>query len=1247
MADNLPHNPDKGDADTSQDTPKPSGPLPEGGAKSDSEALGQSELDALISSLKSGETGEEPVIEASVPAEPAQLPSDMLDESDMDALIASIMNDQDADAIEVPEDAIKQTAETRSAGLGAEPSGDKTAGPPQLIEQEELDALIEEARARFASEDAAAGAEGRISEDLSRALDEESALQGGSGAEDIVSRRNPEEMAASALLTQEELDELFASQEGTQEPEKPESSSTTDAPEDAPPPAEQAAAPEAASPLLSQDDLDSLLAEMDASPETGERETATAGAAEANANMALGQSEMDALIRQMTGDVPEESQETSDEEVTDQADMDTLLAQVDKTLAEDDDALSDKVGEELKSQVIRQDAEDPAPGDVAPPRDDAAEGVESLTDEELDSVLAGEDGEEPLDAQTLDTVLPESEAETADMDAVLSGSGEESPEAAEVGDDERERSAAKARRPEPDPDALAAAVPEESNTAPGVGSENLAAAGTVQEGRTDTDEAAQEAIDALINKPRTAPAQEDVEAVEATPRPPAPEPAVEEEIESPAPVKRRRTRRFSRPRLPRVPLAKLGSSLAAGLVFGLACYFFLSNYETRRPGLAVPDVTKTQDLERLVERARTLMAAEDFESAWHLLEGPVRQAPPSPLRTEAELLRIEAAYRSLPPRPPQFDVELVNSYIDNFLLHGDSHSDAPKVLEWKADLYERAGIPHAAYDIYAQILRRYGDASAPSALFQAGRLAFETERYHDAAQHLERLVTAHAGSPHAPEGRLLLGRALSRTGRQAEGEALLRRVADANVHNALGARAHTVLARMAFDEGDYDNAIALLRRRLESGATSEGNDEVLLLLSESYRAANQRQEAQDALRDIIRFFPDAPAAPQAYIDLSELLEQAGRRDDALRMVLEAAQRHAGNPDVLLQYARMRERAGDSRGAAEALVAAEEAGAADPQVLLTAGNLFLHAGYSREAEDTFQQLTAAFPGTPQAIAGNVALAQIAAEQGEAGRAMQLMDDMARLAQNTPQETEVLLALGDLCQGLGLQQRAAQAYRDAATTSSEPEVLARAAMALYSAGAWAEGNEVARRVEPDRLTEATAFAFLMEHGHAMLRADSRRGMELMERAWGAYPEQRNLEAAERLVDACLALDRLEAAIAVAEGLFEKITPANVEIIQRIAVSCADYAMRHEDHDTAVALYQRVLSISPRETEALQWARFQLANALHAQGHDAESRPLLESVAGSVSPWASEAQLRLDYLDLHQRMRHGDVPMPATEG
>ena len=110
-------------------------------------------------------------------------------------------------------------------------------------------------------------------------------------------------------------------------------------------------------------------------------------------------------------------------------------------------------------------------------------------------------------------------------------------------------------------------------------------------------------------------------------------------------------------------------------------------------------------LENAMNRAKACVTAEDYKSALKIISDPIASAPPSPLRSEAQFVRAEAAYRLLPHKPTKFAMELVDSYIETFIADAPGHPRTSEALQWKAGIFERAGVPYAAHDTYERILR--------------------------------------------------------------------------------------------------------------------------------------------------------------------------------------------------------------------------------------------------------------------------------------------------------------------------------------------------------------------------------------------------------------------------------------------------------------------------------------------------------------------------------------------------------------
>jgi len=1244
--------------------------------------VSQDEIDKLIA--ESGQLKKKKTLKINVPARPItprdKRPalSQSLTQEDLDALIASMAEEQDSQPIEIdaPPEPVEDDSEkaldqsgmdSLIAGIQAEETGPEAEPAPEAQEeeleetlsQEQLDTLF--AAAPESVEDVPEAAPEPGEADSEAALDQGDmdALIADlkTGVPEAQPEEEPREEELGRKLDQSELDALLTTDAGEQlKPElDAEAAETAEAPGDS------------GAILLTQEDLDRMTAEAEERI-SAEEETKPEKAEEPESPL-IDQEDMDALLSQiMPSDTEEEAEPEPEQAVEPDSEISQSLSQEDmdalfQTMTAD--AASEKPQTETVEEQIDETVTQDVPADIPPAGDDVAEdSVATLTEDDLNELLAGKDSEDALDAKHIDdTVLPQKEEEIgADMDVTLDTQGDTAAQLSDadlegiLGSNELDLNAA----PEPESEAAGPAdadesldsVPEQSpaeageDVDEGIGEENLAAAGTVQESDID-DAALAEQIEG-ITKDKEQPEELEAPAPAATEseKPPLEqdEAVLSAVVATQAPKKQKKKEvSLSLPEISPHIMAKAGLSIAAGLVFALVSYFVLSNLQTRSPGLAVPGAEKTHGLENAMQRAKACVTAEDYKSALEIISVPIASAPPSPLRSEAQFVRAEAAYKLLPHKPTKFAMELVDSYIETFIADAPGHPGTSEALQWKAEIFARAGVPYAAHDTYERILRDYpGVKNKPMILFNAGRNALEIGRTRDAIARLQELQDAYPASRLAAEGKLLLGKALIKNNDVEAGQNLLIHAANANLSNRFGAQATSMLADISFDEGDYEGGIKILEKRLESPITDRGNDEILLMLAKGYQATGQHEAAANTLRDLIRFYPETKNAPEAYLKLSESLEQLGGRDDALRIAAEAAQRFPGNPDVLLQYAQLRERAGDAFGAADVLLAADKTGADKPQILLTAARQLQKAGEYTQAEQILRDLQKRYPGTPQTIEGNTELAKIIFERGDIAPALQLMEEMAALAAHTPQENETLVPLGRMYQQLGLSNKAADVYRNIAANSADPKLLAISAMAILDAGNISEGLEIARRINAANLEPQTAYPFLTQYGRSLLRTQPAQGVALMEKAHNDYPGQRSISDAMALLETYLAMNEDTKAESLIDALAAEATPATSEDFRASALLFADHSFKKGEYARAEKAYDMAINASVRETSLQQWAGYQKANTLLMQGRNDESLPILKRIAGSSSPWVDDAQLKLDYLDLNGRVT-GNVPGP----
>lgn len=895
-----------------------------------------------------------------------------------------------------------------------------------------------------------------------------------------------------------------------------------------------------------------------------------------------------------------------------------------------------------------------APGDSRGPgvqpaageREPAPPKTKPLLDrDEVEAILAGADRDDSLDSTDLDAaVLLNQDEGGADMDRVLLGSG--LPEGAadidaviggarpgegdvaidETGITPPAVSPKAQGGPQPAGAASARADAVSSADVPDlVGSENLAAAVPA------TGEVAVPAADDLAR-----------ELAEIPPRVPEVEPEPSEARQLPG------RWRFRPPITPAFPpalaeairrnLPKLVASLAAGALCGLSTFVFLSMHPVRSPdtrgGLA-----RTYDLRQGVQEARNLVELGEYSEALKRLDGLIAQAPEGAERADAEFLRIVATYKTLPEHVPPGRAQALRAEIDAFVREAPLNPAVAEALRLKGNLYDREDDPYAARGVYNRILTELGNPSnLDQVLLDVGKTALKLKRYDEAAGLFRRLIDQFPGSSLAGQAKLLLGDAYVAAGQRDAGREVYRQMAKEQPGTRLGAQAYVRLGEMAFNEGRYEEAIKLLEDRLGAATTVEGNDEVYLFLAKAYRDTGHLDKAERILRELLDFFPKSDLTPEALVTLSMVLDKEGMRPEAVAVAMQAAQRYPENAEVLRAYSQLLAAAGEPARAAQALVAASAAGAGDPRLLLDAGRKFRQANQLDQARETLEQLVAEFPGDPAAIEAGIELARLACEQGKAGQAIRRLEDLALVSQGKPGRVPVFLALGKMCQDIGLGERAEQIFEEVAASSTDPAQLAQAAIGLLDAGATDCGLEVANRVDVATLPEAVAYALLEKHGEALLRANSEAAIAKLEQAYHSHPAQRAPEGDDALLKAYLVTGQSAKARALVMDLdtLVKQDPLQAPRLQRASILWGDYLYEKGDFQAAQEAYLMAANVATGSQADEDWARLQEANALLQQDDFEKSAPLFDQVAASKSTWSDLAKLRADYARTEQRLR-----------
>ena len=258
------------------------------------------------------------------------------------------------------------------------------------------------------------------------------------------------------------------------------------------------------------------------------------------------------------------------------------------------------------------------------------------------------------------------------------------------------------------------------------------------------------------------------------------------------------------------------------------------------------------------------------------------------------------------------------------------------------------------------------------------------------------------------------------------------------------------------------------------------------------------------------------------------------------------------------------------------------------------------------------------------------------------------DLATASSGKPQHLPVLVAMGRMYRDLGIREQVVEIYAAIAGFTTEPALLAQAAVALVDAGATHEGLAVAKRIQTALLDDAAAYELLMAHGRALLDVDPRQAVDRMEEAHEAYPAQRTADGDQRLLEAYLAVGntaRARALVMDIETLVRR-SPVDAPRLAKAANVWADYLYARGDFRGAADAYAQAIKADLSGSPDLPWVQYQRGNALFELADFEESARLFDTVAASkVKPWAEQASLMAEHVRLEQRLR--GLPVTPRDG
>jgi tetratricopeptide (TPR) repeat protein len=796
-------------------------------------------------------------------------------------------------------------------------------------------------------------------------------------------------------------------------------------------------------------------------------------------------------------------------------------------------------------------------------------------------------------------------------------------------------------------DALLGAAGEEQPQ-PDVGAENLAAAASTEPVK---EQSIHDDLDPLFEHGD----QEREESAEDESAP-VPEPVVEAAREAPVPHRPKPSFNWSAFLQQNAP--RMTASLAAGLLVGITTFLMLNTIRMRHVDPAELARGHVSELALALAQARDLMDQDAYLRAAAVLDGPLSRANAGEVRDAAEFVYLEARFRGLQPAfgTPNFE-ELVRD-IDDIVSRVPNHPRAPEALYWKAKLYEASDLTRAANDVYANIISNYSDMQGFDViLVEAAGLNLKIREPRQTAAYMQRLLLNYPDSPLAGEARLLLGDAYAQAGMYDDARTLYVRTAQAGSDAASRNAGIQRLGKLAFSQGNYDAAVRELANYLRTATTTEGSDEVYLMLAQAYREQGDLEMARNTLMDLLNFLPESDVTPRAYVAITDVYEALGERKQAMRMARQGAVMFPDNPVTLENKGRMLGLSGNPVGAAEALLAADESGANNPALLLTAARHYVTAGHTGRALATYERVRATYPRLDEAFTADVEAAQLRYRLAEVGEAVQTLEDLVNATSQTEQRVKALEALTDIYTDLELSDRLRQTALSLAAEARDPETLGKSARALFAAGALEEGREVMDRIALGQLPDREAFALLTRFGTSLLEVDPNRGLDMLEQAHTAYPAQPTVADDIALMDAYISADRPAAARRMVMQIDTHVreNPIDNPYLVEAAIAWGDFLFNNEDYRMAADAYQMAMEAAEptplgilidRDVDP-RWAQYQRANALFELEDFDASLDLLNAIASSDAPWAEEAAVKAEYARIEQRLRGAPGVRTGTQG
>ena len=195
--------------------------------------------------------------------------------------------------------------------------------------------------------------------------------------------------------------------------------------------------------------------------------------------------------------------------------------------------------------------------------------------------------------------------------------------------------------------------------------------------------------------------------------------------------------------------------------------------------------------------------------------------------------------------------------------------------------FARADYPAALADYQRVVAERPESGSAARALVGQGDIAFNQEDFAAAEAAYRRVLDRYPASPFAADALAGLSYTLDATGRADEYPALLAAVEARATDPASLARIRLARAEAALAAGDAQSAADVLGQMLGAGPPPEFEAEGLLALGGALAALDRPADAAAPLRRLLARHGASPFAPEAALQLIEVLLAAGDAPGAL------------------------------------------------------------------------------------------------------------------------------------------------------------------------------------------------------------------------------------------------------------------------------------------------------------------------------------------------------------------------------